>query len=158
MIVARPPNDGLAARIFEEAIKGRSVAKIAELLDVDATTVRAAMREGDFRAQVAAHRAEVTEATLAKLHVQAELAVVQLGAVMSGKVKGTGAGAVVRAAEAVLDRIGVPRRPQLSRDDEEATEQQRVINVLVQVISQHPEIKDEAMRAIEATIATESEH
>lgn len=156
--MARPPNDGLAARIFDEAIKGRSVAKIAELLDVDPTTVRAAMRQPDFRSAIAAHRAEVADATVAKLHQQAELAVVQLSAVMLGKVKGTGAGAVVRAAEAVLDRIGVQRRSPTAEADRDASEQQRVINVLVQVISQHPEIRDQAMRAIEATTATEDTH
>lgn len=154
--MARPPNDNLAARIFDEAIKGLTVAKIARLLAVDPTTVRAAMREPDFRAQIAAHRAEVTDATIARLHAQAELAVDQLSAVMTGEIAGTGASAVVKAAEAVLDRIGVRRAA--PTEDAASSEQQRVIAVLVGVISQHPEIRDQAMRAIEATVAEDGTH
>lgn len=153
--MARPPNAALVARIFDEAIKGRSATKIAELLAIDQSSVRAAMRDPEFRALVAMHRAEVVDATVAKLHAQAELAIVQLGAVMTGKVKGTGAGAVVRACEAVLDRIGVTRSS--AGGDDRVPEAERIVNVLVQVISQHPEVKEQAMRAIEAEVASEGE-
>jgi hypothetical protein len=149
------PNEALVARIFEESIKGRSAAKIAELLELDQTTVRVAMRDPAFRASVTQYRAEVVDAAVSKLHAQAELAVVQLGAVMTGKVKGTGAAAVVRAAEAVLDRIGVRRVSPL--DEQRAPEAERIVNVLVQVISQHPEVKEQAMRAIEAEVVGEGE-
>lgn len=150
--MAHSPNAALVERIFEEAIKGRTAAKIAESFSVDSSVVRAAMRDPEFKARVAVHRAEVIESGLAQLHTLTSTAIATLGRAMAGSIKGAGASASVKAAEAVLDRIGLTRARGAEAGD--ASEAERVVRVLVQVISEHPEVKEQAMRAIEAEVVS----
>jgi GTP-sensing pleiotropic transcriptional regulator CodY len=152
-LVAHPPNAALVERIFEEAIKGRTAAKIAEQLAVDSSIVRAAMREPAFKANVAQYRAEVLESTLAQLHAAAELSVSTLLAVQTGKIKGAGASAAVKSAEAILDRIGLTRSA--TADAARSPEAERLVAVFVQVLARHPEANAEAVAMIEAEVIGE---
>jgi hypothetical protein len=145
------PNEALRERIFEMALQGRSVRVIAQTHEVDESLVRAALRTFDYHRRVEQMRAEVFDATKASLHATAELAVLQLRNVIAGRVKGAGANAIVRASEAVLDRVGIARgaeaAPQAQRDAE------RVNRVLLAVIARHPELAAETTAAIESDIA-----
>lgn len=149
-IVAHPPNAALVERIFEEAIKGKTAAKIAELLSVDSSVVRAAMRDPAFKGRVAEFRAEVLESTRAKLHGLAELSVATLQRAMTGAIKGVGAGAAVKSAEAVLDRLGLTRAA--TADAARSPEAERLVAVFVQVLARYPEANAEAVALIEAEV------
>lgn len=151
IVVPHLPNEALRERIFELALAGRTSTSIGKILDCDPSLVRAVMRDPAFKMRVAELRAEVIEATKSRLHDSAELAVLQLRAVLAGKVKGTGASAVVRASEAVLDRIGLTRAA--TADAARSPEAERLVAVLIQVISKHPDVNAEAIAAIEATVA-----
>jgi len=116
------------------------------------------MRDPEFKAQVAQHRAEVIESGLAQLHALAQTSIATLGRAMAGSIKGAGASASVKAAEAVLDRIGLTRGR--GAEAAETSEAERTLLVLVRVISEDPAMREKAMRAIEAEVVSvkDTEH